>query len=134
MLLTAILRNRPRSVAAICSSCSITAVLCHGRVIRGYLGVDEPEDLEASQTKLLGVDGPAVLITGTSGPAAAAGLRPGDVLTHINDKRMFTRREAMTVVASSQPGERISIQGVHPDGTPFETEAVLEERPPPTER
>ncbi len=109
-------------------------LIAHGRVIRGYLGVDEPEDLPASQTKLLGIDGPAVLITGTSGPAAAAGLRPGDVLTHINGERMFTRQQAMNVVARSQPGQRISIRAVRPDGTPFETEAVLEERPPPTER
>jgi serine protease DegS len=104
----------------------------HGRVIRGYLGVDpEPRDLTAAQTAPLGIDGPAVLITGTTGPAAAAGLRAGDVLTHINGERMFTRREALTLVASSQPGERITIRVVRPDGTPFTTEAVLEERPPP---
>ena len=109
-------------------------LIAHGRVIRGYLGVDEPEDLPASQTRVLGIDGPAVLITGTSGPAAAAGLRPGDVLTHINGERVFTRREAMTVVASAQPGEHISIRVVRPDGTPFQTEAVLEERQPPTGR
>ena len=103
-------------------------LIAHGRVIRGYLGVDEPEDLPASATKALGIDGPAVLITGVSGPAVAAGLRPDDVLTHIKGERMFTRREAMNVVARSQPGERISIRVVRPDGTPFETEAVLEER------
>jgi serine protease DegS len=104
----------------------------HGRVIRGYLGVDEePRDLSAEQTAPLGIDGPAVLITGTSGPAEAAGLRPGDVLTHIDGERMFTRQQAMNYVASSQPGERITIRVVRADGTPFETEAVLEERPRP---
>jgi serine protease DegS len=103
----------------------------HGRVIRGYLGVDEPIDLPANQAKVLGIDGPAVLITDALGPAAAAGLRRGDVLTHINGERMFTRRQAMTFVASAQPGDRITIRVVRPDGTPFETEAVLEERPPP---
>jgi len=41
---------------------------------------------------------------------------------------MFTRRQALTLVASAQPGERITIRVVRPDGTPFETEAVLEER------
>src|SRR5688572_28439015 len=54
-------------------------LIAHGRVIRGYLGVDEePRDLSAAETASLGIDGPAVLITGTSGPAAAAGLRAGD--------------------------------------------------------
>jgi len=106
-------------------------IIEHGRVIRGNLGVGppSPRDLPAAQTAPLGIDGPAVLITGTSGPAEAAGLRAGDVLTHINGERMFTRQQALTLVASSQPGERITIRAVHPDGTRFETEAVLEERP-----
>jgi serine peptidase DegS len=106
-------------------------LVSHGRVIRGYLGVDEPKDLEASQTKVLGIDGPAVLITGVSGPAAAAGLRPGDVLTHLNGERMYTRQQAMNFVARSQPGERLEIRLTRANGAPFTTEAVLEERPPP---
>ena len=107
-------------------------LIAHGRVIRGYLGVDpEPLDLSAVQTAEVGIDGPAVLITGTKGPAAAAGLRANDVLTHINGERMFDRRQAMTLVASMQPCEHIRIRVVRPDGTPFETEAVLEERDPP---
>jgi serine peptidase DegS len=104
-------------------------LIAHGRVIRGYLGVDEPKDLPANQARLLGIDdGSAVLITDVSGPAAAAGLRAGDVLTHINGERMFSREQAMSVVASSQPGNRIEIRVVRPDGAPFTTEAVLEER------
>jgi serine protease DegS len=109
----------------------IEQLLMHGRVIRGYLGVDEPRDLPASQAKILGIDGSAVLITGASGPAAAAGLRGGDVLTHIDGQRMFTRQQAMNFVASAQPGDRIRIRVVRADRQPFETEAVLEERPPP---
>ena len=105
-------------------------LVAHGRVIRGYLGVDEPIDVPASQASVLGIEGSAVLITGATGPAAAAGLRAGDVLTHINGERMFTRQQAMNVVASSQPGERIRIRVTRANGKLFETEAVLEERPP----
>jgi serine peptidase DegS len=106
-------------------------LIAHGYVIRGYLGVDpEPRDLSAAQTAPLGIDGPAVLITGTTGPAEAAGLRRGDVLTHINGERMFNRRQAMALVASAQPGERITIRVVR-DGTPITTEALLTERPRP---
>jgi serine protease DegS len=105
-------------------------LIAHGRVIRGYLGVEDPIDLPANQAKVLGIDGPAVLITDALGPASAAGLRRGDVLTHINGERMFTRRQALNFVASAQPGDRIAIRVVRPDGTPFETEAILEERPP----
>jgi serine protease DegS len=102
----------------------------HGRVIRGSLGV-EANDVPATETKTLGIDGSAVLITRVSGPAAAAGIRPNDVLTHIDGERMFTSQQAMNVVARTQPGERIAIRVVRPNGIVFETEAVLEERLPP---
>jgi S1-C subfamily serine protease len=65
-----------------------------------------------------------------SGPAEAAGLRPGDVLTHLNGERMYTRQQAMNLVASAQPGSRMKIRVTRRDGSTFDTEAVLEERPP----
>ena len=37
-----------------------------------------------------------------------------------------------SLVASAQPGERITIRVVRLNGAPFETEAVLEERPRPS--
>ena len=64
------------------------------------------------------------------GPGDAAGLKPGDVLTHINGQRMFTGQQAMNLVASSQPGTHIKIRVARPNGATFQTEAVLEERPP----
>jgi serine protease DegS len=103
-------------------------LLAHGRVIRGYLGV-ETLDLPASEARTLGIDGTAVEVTAVTGPAAAAGLRPGDVLTHVNNERTFTAQQAMNLVASSQPGQRIRIRATHADGKVFTTEAVLEERP-----
>jgi S1-C subfamily serine protease len=106
-------------------------LVAHGRVIRGYLGVVDPVDLPASQAHMLGIEGSAVQLTSVTGPAAAAGLKPGDVLTHISDQRAFTALQAMNMVASSQPGQRIKIRGAHPDGKAFTAEAVLEERPPP---
>jgi S1-C subfamily serine protease len=104
-------------------------LIANGRVIRGYLGVDT-NDLPEAQARQLGIDGPAVLLRDVSGPAAAAGLKPGDVLTHINGQRMFTQQQAMNLVASSQPGAHIKIRVARVSG-PFETDAVLEERPPP---
>jgi serine peptidase DegS len=107
----------------------VEQLIAHGRVIRGYLGVDEAVDQPASQAKRLGITGSAVLITKVSGPAAAAGVRAGDVLTHVNGERMYSGQQAMNLVASMQPGERVTIRVTRPDGTPFTAEAVLEERP-----
>lgn len=99
----------------------------HGRVIRGDLGADF-HDLSALQAAALDVDGPAVRLETASGPAAAAGLVPGDVLTHLDGRRVFNRQQAMNIVASAQPGDRMRIRVVRGDGQTFETEAILDER------
>lgn len=103
-------------------------LIAHGRVIRGYLGVDTI-DLPAREASALGVEGSAVRLVHVRGPAEAAGLMPGDVLTHLNDQRMFTQQQAMNFVASATPGETLRIRVVRPDGTLLDTAAVLEERP-----
>lgn len=104
-------------------------LITHGRVIRGFLGV-EPADLSAREAEMLGIDGPAVLLQNVWGPAAAAGLAPGDVLTHINGERVTNRLRAMNIVASAQPGDRMLVRVVRVGGIVFETEAILEERAP----
>ncbi|HJR71438.1 MAG TPA: trypsin-like peptidase domain-containing protein [Gammaproteobacteria bacterium] len=112
-------------------------LIANGRVIRGYLGVDDARELPAAQARILGIEGSAVLITKVSGPAEAAGLRPGDVLTHLNGERIFTRQQATNLVASTQPGGRLRIRVTRPSGSSVETvetEAVLEEAPPGTRR
>jgi serine peptidase DegS len=104
-------------------------LIAHGRVIRGYLGVDV-EDLSAGEADGLGLDGPAVRLEKTEGPAAAAGLLPGDILTHLNGRRIYSRQQAMNIVASTQPGDSLDIRVARIGGDTFETSAVLEERRP----
>lgn len=108
----------------------VDQLLEHGRVIRGYLGVGVPRDLPASVTQAYGVSGPAVQLVVVSGPAAAAGLRAGDVLTHINGQRIYTRQQALNVVAGMPPGASVDITVVRPDRSTFTTRAILEEREP----
>jgi serine protease DegS len=101
----------------------------HGRVIRGYLDV-ETSNLSAADARTFGIDdGSAVLLRVVSGPAAAAGLLPGDALTHIDQTRVFSQEQAITMVASRQPGDRVRIRAVRLGGEIVETEAVLQERP-----
>ena len=100
----------------------------HGRVIRGWLGVDT-QDYPASEAAALGISGPAVELLRVAGPAVEAGLAPGDVITHINGERMLSQNQAMNRVAGMQPGETIQIRGVRRGVGVFETVAVLEERP-----
>ena len=100
----------------------------HGRVIRGWLGV-ETRDLPSPQAESAGVSGSAVELLQVRGPAVAAGLRPGDIITHINGERMFSQSQAMNLVAGTRPGQTVQIRGLRRGAGVFETVAVLEERP-----
>ena len=100
----------------------------HGRVIRGWLGVGT-RDLSGAQVESVGVAGSAVELLEVSGPAVTAGLRPGDIITHINGERISSQSQAMNLVAGTRPGQTIHIRGLRRGAGVFETVAVLEERP-----
>jgi serine protease DegQ len=77
-----------------------------GKVTRGWIGV-EPNDLSPELAETFGVKAnKGVIITGVlqNGPAARAGLRPGDVITGVGDKQIGNVQELLTAVAGLKPG------------------------------
>jgi serine protease DegQ len=77
-----------------------------GKVTRGWIGV-EPNDLSPELAETFGVKAnKGVIITGVlqTGPAARAGLRPGDVITGVGDKQIGNVQELLTAVAGLKPG------------------------------
>jgi serine protease DegS len=107
-------------------------LLEHGRVIRGWLGVD-PQDLTPELAEAFGLpDTRGVIVRDVyrNSPADAAGLQRGDTITHINGKTIANAREALTVIAGSLPGETLNLQGVR-NGTTFVAKATIIERSPP---
>ena len=76
-----------------------------GHVVRGWIGV-EPRDLtpEIAQTLNLPIK-QGVLITGVlhSGPASAAGLRPGDVVVRIAGAPVNNTPQLLRAVAALRP-------------------------------
>lgn len=108
----------------------VEQLLEHGRVIRGFLGV-EPVDLSTQEAASFGLDGAAVLLRRVWGPAADAGLVAGDILTHIDGQRVGDGQRAMNLVAAAQPGQRMHLRVERVGSGTFETEAVLTERPAP---
>ncbi len=77
-----------------------------GQVTRGWIGV-EPNDLspelaETFNTKLT----QGVIITGVlqNGPAAKAGVKPGDVIEAIGERKIADVTQLLSVVASLKPG------------------------------
>ncbi|HEX6993197.1 MAG TPA: trypsin-like peptidase domain-containing protein [Gammaproteobacteria bacterium] len=107
-------------------------LIAHGRVIRGYLGIVQYDPLPAALANAYGIDGWAIRVTDVTGPAAAAGIRPNDILTHIDGNRLRDDRHARSLVGGRRPGDRIVIAGIRRTGEPFEVEAVLTDQPPRT--
>ncbi|MGE0333513.1 MAG: S1C family serine protease [Ramlibacter sp.] len=77
-----------------------------GIVTRGWIGV-EPGELSPELAETFGVKAKeGVIITGVlqNGPAAQAGIRPGDVIAEVGGKRVTNVSELLTAVASLKPG------------------------------
>jgi S1-C subfamily serine protease len=89
-------------------------------VTRGWLGI-EPTELSPESAQAFGIapDGPAgvmptgVMIAGVlqNGPAAKAGLKPGDVITQVSEHQVRNVSELLSRVAALKPGT-VSTVGV----------------------
>ncbi|MGJ7521879.1 S1C family serine protease [Variovorax sp. LT1P1] len=81
-------------------------IVKEGKVTRGWIGV-EPNNLSPELAETFGVKANAgVIITGVlqNGPASQAGIRPGDVITSVDDKKVDNVQELLTAVAGLKPG------------------------------
>lgn len=81
-------------------------IVKEGKVTRGWIGV-EPNNLSPELAETFGVKANAgVIITGVlqNGPAAKAGIRPGDVITNVDDRKIDNVQELLTAVAGLKPG------------------------------
>ena len=84
----------------------LSDIVTEGKVTRGWIGV-EPNDLSPELAETFGVKANAgVIITGVlqNGPAAKAGIRPGDVIVQVEDKKIDNVQELLTAVAGLKPG------------------------------
>ncbi len=84
----------------------LEGIVKDGVVRRGWIGV-EPADLSPELTQTFGVSAKrGVLITGVlqNGPAAQAGVRPGDVVVEVAGKQIANVSELLSGVAALKPG------------------------------
>lgn len=94
------------------------AIVRDGQVTRGWIGV-EPQDLSPELAESFGIaSGRGVIITGVlqNGPAAQAGLRPGDVITHVAGREVGTVAQLLSAVAALPPGTPATMDVVRRDG------------------
>jgi serine peptidase DegS len=110
-------------------------ILAHGRVRRGWLGV-ESEEVPRATAAALGIDPPAALrISNVTprGPAELVGLQRDDLVTHLNGQPILSAQEALNRVAAMAPGSSLNIQARR-GAQRLTFNATLEERPPRSAR
>lgn len=96
----------------------LDGIVKDGRVVRGWIGV-EPNELSPELAETFGVKADSgVIITGVlqAGPAAQAGMRPGDVIVQVGDKPIRNVSELLTAVAALKPGEASKFEVRRGDG------------------
>ncbi|HKJ75967.1 MAG TPA: Do family serine endopeptidase [Gammaproteobacteria bacterium] len=109
---------------------SMRQIIEHGRVTRGWLGV-EIQEVTPELAESFGLETTeGVLVAGVlrGGPAAEAGLRPGDVLTHVANEPVEDVRDALDAIASQKPGDETTLQLIR-EGETLERTATIAERP-----
>jgi len=112
----------------------------HGRVIRGYLGV---------QVQALGRDqrdaydlaprsrGAIVSSVNDGGPADVAGVEEGDIVIGVDGDRLEGQQDFLQRIANHGPGDTVQLEVVRPTATNGDSDrtisVTLTERPPESE-
>jgi Do/DeqQ family serine protease len=86
----------------------LEGIVRDGQVVRGWVGI-EPMELTAELAETFGLpkQSEGVIVTGVlqNGPAANAGLRPGDLLLKVAGQPVKNVGELLTQIASLTPGK-----------------------------
>ena len=109
----------------------LTHIIDHGRVIRGWLGVEAIEitPTVATQLSLDFTTGLLVTAVVKEGPTHVAGVLPGDIVTSIDGISVTDRHRSINQITEILPGQPIAL--VIKRGTELlEITATAGERPP----
>ncbi|MEZ0153509.1 MAG: trypsin-like peptidase domain-containing protein [Candidatus Reddybacter sp.] len=92
-------------------------IITHGRVIRGWLGVEVQQLAPRIATQLELSPPSALIITAVPiyGPAYNSGLQPGDIITHINGQAVSDGSSEINLIADLAPGDPIELRIIRKD-------------------
>ncbi len=109
----------------------LTHIIDHGRVIRGWLGVEAVEITPAIATQLSLELTTGLLVTAVvkGGPTHVAGVLPGDVVTSINGVSVTDRHRSINQITEIFPGQPIALV-IQRDKEFLEITVTAGERPP----
>jgi serine protease DegS len=110
----------------------LESLVQQGTVVRGWLGIS-PQIMTEPLANALHIDyAEGLLVAGvyTNGPAAAAGVQPGDILLKIDGQTLREPREALNYITSRKPGEHVTLEVLR-RGQVLSVDAVVGTRPDP---
>lgn len=92
----------------------LDSIITSGEVVRGWLGitVEEITPAIAEAFRLNDVRGLVLINIAKNGPAEQAGLKMGDIITHIDDIEIGTGNAGMHQIAQTPPGSKINIRAI----------------------
>jgi serine protease Do len=104
----------------------LESVLKHGRIIRGYLGIQTG----AAQRGAAGADTGGVIVGEvlSGSPAQQAGLQPGDVIRKFDGRDVKNFRALRTLVAQAPLDKQVELQIVR-NGNPLTVKTQIKEQP-----
>jgi serine protease Do len=104
----------------------LESVLKHGRIIRGYLGIQTG----AAQSGAAGADTGGVTVGEvlSGSPAQQAGLQPGDVIRKFDGRDVKNFRALRTLVAPAPLDKQVELQIVR-NGNPLTVKTQIKEQP-----
>jgi len=108
----------------------MSQIIEHGRVIRGWLGL-ELQNLSPQLAESFGLqDRTGVLVAGVvrKSPAYKAGIRPGDIILNFDDKSIRDAKSIQNEIASSKENTEVTLNGLR-RGKIFEVQAKIGQRP-----
>src|SRR5690606_6250650 len=102
--------------------------LRQGKVTRGRIGV-QVSDVPSNAAQALGLDKPRGAIAAAvepGGPAARAGMEPGDVIVEYDGRAITDTRQLVDLVTATKPGSTVPVRVIR-DGKPVTLEVAIEE-------
>lgn len=111
----------------------VTQLITRGVVVKGFLGINHPATDDANRYALnvLGYRGVGVVATQVvpDGPAAAAGLRPNDVIVAFNGEQVGSVPALRSMISNTAAGAEVVID-VWRDGANLSIRPTLANLPP----
>ncbi len=108
----------------------MTQIIQHGRVIRGWLGL-ELQNISPQLAESFGLSNQAgVLVAGIvrHSPAYEAGIIPGDIILRFDDQDTGDAKMIQNEIAGRKPGDQVMITGLR-RGKKFTKKIKIDQRP-----